>query len=320
MLAGYYIRNGIKAQELLRILLHNSPKKRRSRRRAFRNRPAVRRSGPVRRAGHRRVARRSASRPRRPVCLPPCSPRAVRHPRRWRGGFGAPGSGRRAVRTREHRRALQDLAGATHREAHGQLDHRPGEPAEDQNDPRIAPLVARYTRGTKLRREGFGAEEIASALDQNDMQQVAVYTENTVQEAEIINRLIGPKLAPFGAGVRPEFGGSGACGPRRWPIAGSSGERFPLPGRRSQRRSGLRTRRRRLPRPSLIGTCRTCRRQIDAVLPISREVSRKSRFWSPRFGPTLARLPLRWMMNSSTPSCSGADARSASRCFRRRPC
>ena len=55
----------------------------------------------------------------------------------------------------------------------------------------------RYTRGTKLRREGFGAEEIASALDQNDMQQVAVYTENTVQEAEIINRLIGPKLAPF---------------------------------------------------------------------------------------------------------------------------
>ena len=90
------------------------------------------------------MARRSARRPRRHVRLPPCPPRAVRHPRRWRGGFGAPGSGRGAVRTREHRRALQELAGATHREAHGQLDHRPGEPAEDQNDPRIAPHVARY--------------------------------------------------------------------------------------------------------------------------------------------------------------------------------
>ena len=55
----------------------------------------------------------------------------------------------------------------------------------------------RYTRGTNLRKEGFGAEEIAGALDQSDMQQVAVYTENTVQEAEIINRLIGPKVAPF---------------------------------------------------------------------------------------------------------------------------
>ena len=55
----------------------------------------------------------------------------------------------------------------------------------------------RYTRGTNLRKEGFGPEEIAGALDQSDTQQVAVYTENTVQEAEIINRLIGPKLAPF---------------------------------------------------------------------------------------------------------------------------
>ena len=55
----------------------------------------------------------------------------------------------------------------------------------------------RYTRGTNLRREGFGAQEIAHALDHSDMQQVSVYTENTVQEAEIINRQIGPKLAPF---------------------------------------------------------------------------------------------------------------------------
>ena len=55
----------------------------------------------------------------------------------------------------------------------------------------------RYTRGTNLRREGFGAEDIAYALDQSDMGQVSVYTENTVQETEIINRVIGPKLAPF---------------------------------------------------------------------------------------------------------------------------
>ena len=55
----------------------------------------------------------------------------------------------------------------------------------------------RYTRGTNLRRQGAGAEEIAYALDQSTTQDVSVYTENTVQEAEIINRIIGPKLAPF---------------------------------------------------------------------------------------------------------------------------
>ena len=55
----------------------------------------------------------------------------------------------------------------------------------------------RYTRGTNLRREGFGAEQIAYALDHTDMQNTDVYVENTVREAEIINHLIGPKLAPF---------------------------------------------------------------------------------------------------------------------------
>ena len=42
-----------------------------------------------------------------------------------------------------------------------------------------------------MRRDGCGPEEIAHALDQSDMQQVEVYTENTVQEAVIINRLMG---------------------------------------------------------------------------------------------------------------------------------
>ena len=55
----------------------------------------------------------------------------------------------------------------------------------------------RYTRGTNLRREGFGAEVIAELLDHSDTQNVSVYTENTVQEAEIINQTTGAKLAPF---------------------------------------------------------------------------------------------------------------------------
>jgi integrase len=55
----------------------------------------------------------------------------------------------------------------------------------------------RYTRGTKLRREGFGAFIIAELLDHSDIQNVKVYTENTAQEAVIINELVGSQLAPF---------------------------------------------------------------------------------------------------------------------------
>jgi integrase len=55
----------------------------------------------------------------------------------------------------------------------------------------------RYTRGTKLRREGFSAFVIAELLDHSDTQNVGVYTKNTAQEAVVINELIGPKLAPF---------------------------------------------------------------------------------------------------------------------------
>ena len=55
----------------------------------------------------------------------------------------------------------------------------------------------RYTRGTNLRRQGFGAHEIAHALDHSDTQQVTVYTENTAQEAVIVNHVVGPKLAPL---------------------------------------------------------------------------------------------------------------------------
>lgn len=55
----------------------------------------------------------------------------------------------------------------------------------------------RYTRGTKLRREGFSAFVIAELLDHTDIQNVSVYTKNTAQEAVVINKLVGPKLAPF---------------------------------------------------------------------------------------------------------------------------
>jgi integrase len=62
---------------------------------------------------------------------------------------------------------------------------------------RITATRFRYTRGTKLRREGFDAFIIAEALDHSDIQNVSVYTENTAQEAGVINALVGPRLAPF---------------------------------------------------------------------------------------------------------------------------
>ncbi len=62
---------------------------------------------------------------------------------------------------------------------------------------RLAATRFRYTRGTKLRREGFGEFVIAELLDHSDVQNVRVYTENTAQEALVINELIGAQLAPF---------------------------------------------------------------------------------------------------------------------------
>ncbi|MBP1475436.1 site-specific integrase [Frateuria sp. MAH-13] len=62
---------------------------------------------------------------------------------------------------------------------------------------RITASRFRRTRGTKLRREGFSAFVIAELLDHSDVQNVRVYTENTAQEAVVINELIGKQLAPF---------------------------------------------------------------------------------------------------------------------------
>ena len=62
---------------------------------------------------------------------------------------------------------------------------------------RLSATRFRHTRGTKLRREGFGPFVIAELLDHSDVQNVRVYTDNTAQEAVVINELIGPQLAPF---------------------------------------------------------------------------------------------------------------------------
>lgn len=62
---------------------------------------------------------------------------------------------------------------------------------------RLSATRFRHTRGTKLRREGFGAHIIAELLDHSDIQNVSVYTENTAQEAVVINELVGAQLAPF---------------------------------------------------------------------------------------------------------------------------
>lgn len=62
---------------------------------------------------------------------------------------------------------------------------------------RLTATRFRRTRGTKLRREGFSAFIIAELLDHSDIQNVKVYTENTAQEAVVINELVGAQLAPF---------------------------------------------------------------------------------------------------------------------------
>lgn len=62
---------------------------------------------------------------------------------------------------------------------------------------RLSATRFRHTRGTKLRREGFGPFVIAELLDHSDVQNVRVYTDNTAQEAVVIDELIGAQLAPF---------------------------------------------------------------------------------------------------------------------------
>ncbi|WP_444633470.1 site-specific integrase [Cupriavidus oxalaticus] len=62
---------------------------------------------------------------------------------------------------------------------------------------RLTATRFRRTRGTKLRREGFGPFVIAELLDHSDIQNVDVYIQSTAQDAVVIDQLVGPKLAPF---------------------------------------------------------------------------------------------------------------------------
>lgn len=62
---------------------------------------------------------------------------------------------------------------------------------------RVSASRFRLTRGTNLRREGFGAFVIAELLDHTDIQNVRIYMQNTAQEAVVIDELVGSQLAPF---------------------------------------------------------------------------------------------------------------------------
>lgn len=61
----------------------------------------------------------------------------------------------------------------------------------------ITPRRFRHTRGTNLGRKGIGANIIAEALDHSDSQNVKVYTENTADTVQFIDKAIGSQLAPF---------------------------------------------------------------------------------------------------------------------------
>lgn len=52
----------------------------------------------------------------------------------------------------------------------------------------------RHTRGTNLGRKGVGAEIIAELLDHSDTQNVKVYTENTADTVQYINRVMGAEM------------------------------------------------------------------------------------------------------------------------------
>lgn len=55
----------------------------------------------------------------------------------------------------------------------------------------------KYTKGTNLARRGISGVALAVALDHNDTQNVDVYTENTSRNAEVIDEIMAPMLAPL---------------------------------------------------------------------------------------------------------------------------
>jgi integrase len=55
----------------------------------------------------------------------------------------------------------------------------------------------RYTKGTNLYRRGIQGVALAEALDHGSTQNIGVYTQNTVETAEIIDEIMSPMLAPL---------------------------------------------------------------------------------------------------------------------------
>lgn len=55
----------------------------------------------------------------------------------------------------------------------------------------------RYTKGTRAAREGFDHTVIAELLDHNDVQNVAVYTQNLPDHAKRLNEAVAHQLAPY---------------------------------------------------------------------------------------------------------------------------
>lgn len=55
----------------------------------------------------------------------------------------------------------------------------------------------RYTKGTNLARKGITGVALAYAFDHSDTQQIDVYTENTEEMAERIDKIMAPVLAPL---------------------------------------------------------------------------------------------------------------------------
>lgn len=55
----------------------------------------------------------------------------------------------------------------------------------------------RYTKGTNLARRGISGTALALSLDHSDTQNIDVYTENTSKNAEVIEKIMAPVLAPM---------------------------------------------------------------------------------------------------------------------------
>lgn len=70
-------------------------------------------------------------------------------------------------------------------------------PSERTGTLRVTPVRFRRTLGTRMAREGYGSDPIATALDHADLQNVKVYTENVPEHVDAINEAVAFQLAPL---------------------------------------------------------------------------------------------------------------------------